>query len=75
LNVLSAPASPRAAPARCLFIYTPGDFAGYFREVVHLARRRAERVHDYDETLDDILKAQDRYGLVRRPLGRPVLEA
>jgi hypothetical protein len=42
---------------------------------VHLARRRAERVHDYDETLDDILKAQDRYGLVRRPLGRPVLEA
>jgi len=67
--------NPRNAPARGLFFYTPGDFVGYFREVVYLARRRAERVHDYDETLGDILKAQDRYGLVRRPLDRLVLEA
>jgi hypothetical protein len=32
-------------------------------------------VHNYEETLGDILKAQDRYGIVRRPPRRPVLEA
>lgn len=68
-------ANPQATPARCLFLYAPGDFAAYFREVVYLTRRRAARVHDYDETLGDIQSAQDRHGIVRRPPRRLILEA
>jgi len=59
--------NPEAKPARGLFLYTPANFANFFREAIALTKLRAEKVHDYNRTLPDILSVQDRYGMVRRP--------
>lgn len=59
--------NPLPEPARGLFVYTPATFANFFREAIALTNRKAERIHDYDRTLPDILSVQDRYGMLRRP--------
>lgn len=48
-----------------LFLYAPGGFEDFFREVAAQAAARAARIHDYDKTLTDITALYDRFGMVR----------
>lgn len=57
--------NPLETPARVLFLYTPGGFEDFFREVAAQAAARAARIHDYDKTLTDITALHDRFGMVR----------
>lgn len=53
--------------AQCLIFYTPGGFEGFFREIIPLMKLKSDRIGNYDKTLDDIRRVQDKYQMVRRP--------
>jgi len=58
--------NPADAPARVLFLYSPGGFEDFFREVAEAVAPRAARLHDYEQTLATITALHDRYGMVRQ---------
>nr|WP_295900822.1 cupin domain-containing protein [uncultured Bdellovibrio sp.] len=60
-------ANPSAETARCLIIYTPGGFEGFFREMIPLIASKSDKVGNYEQTLKDIERVQDKYNLIRRP--------
>ncbi|NIX76117.1 cupin domain-containing protein [Microvirga terricola] len=58
--------NPEVTSARVLFVYTPGGFGTFFKEVFELSARKADQVHDYDKTLAGIMKLHDKYGMIRQ---------
>jgi hypothetical protein len=58
--------NPDPTAARALFIYAPGKFGNFFKEIIRATTQAAERLHDYDKTLSAILAIQDSYGMVRQ---------
>ncbi|TNE70250.1 cupin domain-containing protein [bacterium] len=62
-------ANPYDVDARCLIFYTPGGFEGFFEEVVPLIGKKTDHIGEYDKTLNEILAVQDRYKIIRKPLG------
>lgn len=57
--------NPQEIPARVLFVYMPGGFEAFFRDLVNELAPKADRIHDYPRTLDGIRRLHDRYGIVR----------
>lgn len=57
-------ANPLDTPALALFTYTPGGFEEFFAEVLTYAPS-SDRIDHYEDTLQFILKTQDKYGMYR----------
>jgi len=58
--------NPQSEPAKCLVIYAPAGFEEFFSEVAEATRNAPGGPLDYEQTLPDILRLQDKYGMRRR---------
>lgn len=58
--------NPDDTPARMLFIFMPGGFEQFFKDMVAATTAVADTLHDYQRTLPSIMQLHDRYGMVRK---------
>ncbi len=58
--------NPDLAPARVLFLYTPGGFGAFFRDIMEHSAQKSDKLHDYDKTLSGIMRLHDKYGIIRQ---------
>lgn len=58
--------NPNDTPARMLFLFTPGGFEEFFRDMIAATSAVADTLHDYQRTLPSIMQLHDRYGMVRK---------
>ena len=61
--------NPDDTPVRALFAYMPGGFEAYFKKLIQATAPKAEKLHDYDKTLPDLMRVQDEFGMVRKDEG------
>lgn len=59
-------ANPLNSSALILITYTPGGFEEFYTEIAEIKTSSTGRIDNYEETLQSILKIQDKYGMYRK---------